>query len=132
MPERVDLGYGHHVNVKAEAGTGVLNLVITNETGEKQVERTSRESLRGLWANLTGILFPRAADQLTKRISTVKRSKEEVPNDVTYSVTAYVSEKTPDAILLTGMSRLRIWTLRISHEVGDSLWTELEDHLDQV
>jgi frataxin-like iron-binding protein CyaY len=133
MPQQTDLGQVQRIDVLDEdADAELYRLTLAQESGSKVVLRASREALRELWSHLTKILYPRAADQLTDRIATVKKQKDSFPEDVSYSVVAYAHDTDPDKIVVSGSARNGNWKAWISHATGGSLWTSLEDRLNQV
>jgi len=133
MTQKIDLGDVNSVAVKSDPQDGeVFILVLSDEAATKATIRASREALRSLWSHLTSVLYPRAADQLTKRIETVKREKENAPNDVAYTAVAYTVANDKQHVVIGGTSHDLFWTARLTHERADDLWSTLEDKLDQV
>jgi hypothetical protein len=133
MAQRTDLGRARAVDIRADSQNAELYLLIlTPMAGDKVTLPASREALRGLWSHLTKILYPRAADQLTKRIETVKAEKGEAPPDVTRRIVAYADEAHPGLITLSGYTKSTYWTVQVDQGAGENLWTSLEDKLNQV
>ena len=133
MTERIDLGTVSQMVAKVDQHEPeFFNLIFTDESGEKESIRASRDAAKSLWSHLTGILYPRAAMQIATGTSTVKRDKEDVPPDVSYMSVAYINEEDPETVIISCTSREVMWTIRMSHENADDLWASLEDKLDQV
>jgi len=130
MTNTIDLGRIASIRIRS-SGEGLYLLTARTEGDDSAALLATEEALRSLWAHLTKLLYPRAGDQLTERIATVKRDKDDAPPEVAYSVTAH--RNSPDGpIILSGVTRERVWSMQISTETGDDLWTTLEDMLDQV
>ena len=110
----------------------LYNLILRFEDGREMVMPASRHALRSLWAYLTKILYPRASDQLTERIETVRRTALDIPEDAAYVIIAEPHARMDEVIILACLSRQQPWTVFISQELGHDLWTKLEDYLDQV
>lgn len=78
------------------------------------------------------MLYPQAADQLTGRTETVARKVGGIPENLTYSVTAYTDSADGAYIMAGGFTRASLWTMAFTRQTGGDLWTALEDHLNQV
>ena len=114
-----------------EKGEG-LSLELLSADGQSITLSVCLEALRGLWAYLTQILYPRAGDQLTESLSTVKESPDSVAPGVVFKMTAAASPDQPDQIEIDALSKSDVRSFTISHETGYDLWVALENLLDQV
>jgi hypothetical protein len=133
MAQRTDLGMARAIDIRADGqGDDQYRLIVTPATGDKVTLQANREALRGLWSHLTKILYPRAASQLTKRIGTVKAAHSKSDPDVTHRIVAYADESHPGLITISGYTKTIYWTAQIDHDAGGSLWTSLEDKLNEV
>jgi hypothetical protein len=132
MAEKVDLGTVHSIDVRRDqADADIFGLYVLQQSGERIVLAVQREALRALWSNLMQILYPRAVD-LTQRMETVVRRKDDVPPEVTYMITAYGDSADPSLIAIGGFTPTVYWYLKLSWEASENLWTALEDNLDVV
>jgi hypothetical protein len=132
MPETVDLGLVHSIEVRPDPNdAAILGLQVVVDGGEKILLAAQREALRGLWSNLTQILYPRAV-ALTNQMETVVRRKDGVGPDVTYMLSAIGDSTDPGMIIIGGFTPNVYWSLRIGWEACENFWSSLEDHLDQV
>ncbi len=131
MSSRQDFGLVKALTIRLDGAFYLLNATL--EEQEEAITLTnSREALRSLWAHLTHILYSRASDQLTERISTIKSEKDDVPEDVTYKIVAYADKDNTALIVVSGFARSLLWTLRLTQDTGYDLWAMLEDQLNQV
>jgi len=83
-----------------------------------------------LWAQLTQVLYPQAAANLTGRIETVA-SQQRVPAGVTNNIR--LTYKPDEGMIeVGGVNRDGAWTMDFSLDEGHSLWTSLEDILHNI
>src|SRR5574341_1855353 len=132
MDQHVDLGVVSNPQVrKHDEQATVYQLSVTTAHKGAVTLQVSKRALRSLWSYLTKILYPRAADQLTERVSTVTRRKN-VPPDITYMITADEDEAHEGMIVVQGLVAKASWSMHLDRESGDALWVALEDLLDRV
>jgi hypothetical protein len=132
MADKIDYGMVNSVALKAGAGPDdFFTLVVRPASGDPFMLKTSREALRKLWSYLAKALFP-AGSQITKRVGTVLREKDQASPEVTYDMTAYLKEGAAGIVSISGFSRAAYWTLLVGKAEAENLWSELEDHLDQI
>jgi hypothetical protein len=132
MGQHVDLGIVSNPQVREyDEQATVYQLNVTTSHKGVVTLQVSKSALRSLWSYLTKILYPRAADQLTERVSTVTRRKN-VPPDITYMITADEDESQAGMIVVQGLVAKASWSMRLDRETGDALWVALEDLLDRV
>jgi hypothetical protein len=132
MAEKVDLGMVHSVEVRPDQqDADLFGMQVLLQSGERIVLPAQREALRGLWSNLTQILYPRAVD-LTNRMETVARRRDGIPREVTYMLAANGDSMDPRLIVIGGLTPEVYWYLKLDWEATENLWSSLEDHLNQV
>lgn len=84
--------------------------------------------LRSMWAHLTQLLYPHAADTLTHLAETA-RAKRSTLTDSAYL--AAVTYHTANGLIeMRGVSAARYWIVRFSASEGYELWAKLEDQID--
>lgn len=133
MAQLTELGVMRGIELRAVVEDAEqYTLVLTLEAGNRVGIPASREALRSLWSHLTQILYPRAADQLTKRMETVVRRKDGVPPGLTYMLTAYPKTNNPETIVVGGCTPEIFWTTKLTWLTTEDLWMVLEDKLNQV
>lgn len=92
--------------------------------GERIAIPITDGAARILWAQVTKILYPRAADQLTQRAETVARK---LPGDPTVAYVISVKFRPEDGMIeVGGASRSSGWTMEFTRGEGDELWASLE------
>lgn len=80
-----------------------------------------------LWFNLTRMLFPRAANQLTPRMPTAMIQQ---PGDLhTVRAVRLFYDQNSRMIEVLGVNAVAGLQLQFSAHEGEELWTRLEDHL---
>jgi hypothetical protein len=85
---------------------------------------------QSMWSKLTQILYPRAADQLTRRVPTARASGARLPWVISI---ARLSVREGDGLLeLNGVSRVEEWTFTFTQEEGHHLWVSLEELFHNV
>ena len=85
---------------------------------------------RTIWSELTTMLFPRAADQLTSGAQTAIAARNQ-QKYITHLVNIRYHEA-EQLIEIYGMRRLGGWSIFLTVELAESLWTELEDIFQNV
>jgi hypothetical protein len=85
---------------------------------------------QAMWSKLTKILYPRAAEGLTQRIPTVRRSGTRLPWVV--SIVRLTVRKDDGLIQLNGVSRMAEWACAFTQEDGYHLWVALEELFHNV
>ena len=133
MSEQAHFGLVRKIEVKVdETNDEIFALMVTLKTGKKIPLAAKREALRSVWSYLTQLLYPRAANQLTRRMETVVRKTEGVSPHVAYMLAAYKDTTDPTIIVIGGFTTKGMWTLKLDKEACEDLWTALEDNLKQI
>jgi hypothetical protein len=124
--ENYDLGIVTSLDVSADGeDPDIFWLVAHTGEGERVGLKVTEGVARTLWAQLTKILYPRAADQLTQRAETVVRSRVGEPS-ITHLINT-VFKPDDELIEVSGLSRAYWWTMYFTPAEGDELWAVLED-----
>ena len=79
---------------------------------------------QSMWAELTKILYPRAADQLTQRVNTAQRSGTRLPWVI--NVARLFVREDDGLIQWNAVSRIEEWRFTFTQQEGEHLWVSLE------
>ena len=79
---------------------------------------------QAMWAELTKILYPRAADQLTQRVPTAQRAGTRLPWVI--NVARLFVREHDGLIQWNAVSRIEEWRFTFTQEEGERLWVSLE------
>lgn len=112
-----------------EEVSGTLRLAFHSAEYGKVTYLITPGMARFLWFNLTQILFPRAADQLTSRAPTIALT---TPSSLSVLFTAKVWARDDGLIEVIAMSLVSGWNMRLTPEEGHELWACLEKVLGIV
>jgi hypothetical protein len=85
---------------------------------------------QSIWSKLTHILYPRAADQLTQRVTTVQRGGTRLP--WVLSIVRLSVREDDGLIQLNGVSRVEEWEITFTQAEGEHLWVSLEELFHNV
>jgi hypothetical protein len=83
-----------------------------------------------MWSKLTKLLYPRAAEGLTQRVSTVERGGTRLPWVI--SIVRLTTNSDDSLIQWDGVSRMEEWTCTFTREEGEHLWVSLEELFHNV
>ncbi|HEC22419.1 MAG TPA: hypothetical protein ENI95_05840 [Chloroflexi bacterium] len=123
-----DLGIVSNLSVVEDrANPGTLFLSLSDTRSQRTTLSLTQGAAQVLWFYLTQLLFPRAAAQLTPRVTTA--TLQPAPNlQVVFAVKVWM-EKKSGLIEVIGVSAVEGWRFRFTPEEGHELWASLEEVL---
>ncbi len=115
---------------QADAQAETFWLAAHDPQGERLTLLIAEGLARSLWANLTQILYPRAADLLTQRAETAKGGKPDSSEVSYHAQVIHVSDHAQ--VEVRGRSSFGEWDIRFSMDDAHELWATLENKFGNV
>ena len=107
-----------------------LRFVFHSDVAGKQSHHITPGLARFMWFNLTQILFPRAAEQLTSRAPTVSLTPAK---SLTVMFAAEIWKRDKDRLIeITAINAVGGWSICVTPDEAHQLWASLEHVLGIV